>query len=296
MLITATRRLIQLKSIAVLTDLESDSEGMLEFAGALARWYGSGLMLMHACPGKSHPALFAGGSSAKEDARVKLKSLILKRNLQELVSRTIVLDGGVGSLLEELDRYRPDLLVLATHGREGIRKWLAGSVAEAVFRKVQWPVLLLGPGFSRAEIARQQQFSRLLYATDLSPASLAALQYAVGIAHDHEAQLIVLHVEPDSRQGFSFDRALALQRLQDWLHDHIDGLSATLDEVHCLVDFGRPETKIMEAASNWHADLLVVGARGPGVPAGLASHFLGGTAYEVVCSAGCPVLVVPQAR
>ncbi|HEX7284883.1 MAG TPA: hypothetical protein VF532_01805 [Candidatus Angelobacter sp.] len=30
--------------------------------------------------------------------------------------------------------------------------------------------------------------------------------------------------------------------------------------------------------------------------AGLASHFVGGTAYEVVCGASCPVLIVPQPR
>jgi nucleotide-binding universal stress UspA family protein len=43
-----------------------------------------------------------------------------------------------------------------------------------------------------------------------------------------------------------------------------------------------------------HADLIVLGARGLRGATGLASHFIGGTAYEVVCGASCPVLVVPQ--
>jgi nucleotide-binding universal stress UspA family protein len=153
-----------------------------------------------------------------------------------------------------------------------------------------------GPGFSMAEAAQQKEFERVLYATDLSAVSVTALQYAAGIAHDHEAQLIALYVEHDSGQGFSFDRVMGEQRLQDWLQDHIDGLSEALVGVHCLVDFGKPEAKIIEAVMDRKADILVLGARGLGAVVGPASHFVGGTAYEVVCSSPCPVLIVPQPR
>jgi nucleotide-binding universal stress UspA family protein len=156
--------------------------------------------------------------------------------------------------------------------------------------------LVVGPEFSSTGIAPQKQFERILYATDLSAVSLTALQYAAGISHDHEAQLIALYVEPDPTLGFSFDRAVAEQRLRDWLQDHIDGLADTLVSVSCMAEFGRPDEKIVTIASQRQADLLVLGARGLGAIAGPVSHFLGGTAYEVICSSKCPVLVVPQPR
>jgi len=283
MTMNLSQRLIQCKRIAVLTDLGSDSEKTALYASSLARWYGSELSFFHA----------ASGSASKRDAEEKLKSLINKTNIQDLAPKVVTREASVGTILEEVDEYRPSLLVLATHGRKGIRKWLVGSVVEEAFRKVQWPVLVLGPEFSIAATP-QKQFEQILYSTDLSPVSVTALQYAAGIAHDHEAQLTALYVESDPELGFSFDRAMAQQRMQDWMQDHINGSSTALTGAHYVVEFGKPETKIIEAAMERKTDLVVLGARGLGAVSGPASHFLGGTAYEVCCSSRCPVLIVPQ--
>jgi nucleotide-binding universal stress UspA family protein len=163
-----------------------------------------------------------------------------------------------------------------------------------VFRKIPWPVLILGPCCSEAVTTAQKQFERVLYATDLSMISVNALQYAASIAHDHEAQLIALYVEPDPKQGYTFDRAIAERRLKDWLQDCIDGLAATLTGVESVVDFGKPELKIIETANQKQADLIVMGARELGVASAVASHFVGGTAYEVCCCSKAPLLIVPQ--
>ena len=303
MLTTLSQRLIQFKRIAVLTDLASDSENVVRYAGSLARWYGSELFFVHALGAELHaaspsatpPRQPASGVSAKQGAEATIRALIDKLSLKDLAPRLIVQEASIGKILQEVDEHHPSLVVVATHGREGVRKWVAGSVAEEVFRRVQWPVLVLGPGFS-VEVALQKQFEHILYATDLSAVSLAALQYAAGISHDHEAHLTVLYVEPDPRLGFSFDRALAEQRLHDWLQDHIDGLAETLVGVRCVADFGKPEEKIVEAASEPQADLVILGARGLGTGAGAASHFLGGTAYGVACTSKSPTLIVPQPR
>jgi nucleotide-binding universal stress UspA family protein len=304
MLSSVSTRLIQLKRIAVLTDLGSDSEKMLRYAASLARWYGSELLLVHAYPPEFYSAIPpeplpmwpASGLSPKEDAEQKVRVLSDKLHLNDLTPKVLIRETSVGHILSEMDEYHPSLVVLATHGRKGIEKWLVGSVAEEVFRRVHWPVLVLGPDCVPCELAQPKQFERVLYATDLSAVSVTALHYAAGISHDHEAQLVALYVEPDSKQGFSFDRVIAQQRLEDWLQDTIDGMSEALAGVHCIVDFGKPETKIAELATQHQADLVIVGARGLGAISGAASHFIGGTAYEVSCGSKCPVLVVPQPR
>jgi nucleotide-binding universal stress UspA family protein len=303
MLASVSHHLIQFKRIAVLTDLESDSEKMVRYAASMARWYGSDLLLIHAYPPEVRamvplepsPSWSAGGLNPKQDAESKFKSLLARLALQDLAP-DVVLRAGIGPMIKEVEHYRPNLLVLATHGRAGIRKWLAGSVAEEVFRRIRRPVLVVGPGLSQAEATMQKQFERVLFATDLSVTSLTALHYAAGIAHDHEAKLTALYVETDSKQGYSFDRAIASQRLQDWVQDNTDGLAEAVTGMSYIVDFGDPGQKIVEAAQQQKANIVVIGARGLGALSGPASHFLGGSAYEVACSSQCPVLIVPEPR
>lgn len=306
MLAAVAQRLIHLEKIAVLTDLGEETERTLRYAASLARWYGSELVLVHACtpevpihvppePLTSWPAE-RPNHTMRDYAEEKLMTLTENLGLQDLPRKLVVRESGIKPVLEELAEYHPNLLILATHGREGIRKWLLGSVAEGVFRAVQWPVLVLGPRFNSDRAARQIQLRTVVYATDLSRVSISALQYATGIACDHDAQLIALHVEHDPRRDFLFDRAMSLQHLQDWLKDRIDGLADALTGVKCCVEFGKPYAAIVRAAEEHHADLLVLGARGLGAVSISASHFLGGTAYDVVCSATCPVLIVPQPR
>ena len=304
MLATMSQRLLQFKRIAAFTDLGGDAEKILHYAASLARWYEAELLLVHAYPPEFYAPILPGplagwptdALAPRQEAEKKVKSLVDKLDLRDLAPKAMIRQESIDDILKELEEFHPGLLVMGTHGREGIRKWLAGSVAEQVFRKVQWPVLVLGPNLQEPDEVPQRPFERVLYGTDLSGMSVTALQHAATIARDHEAQLTVLYVEADPTRGFTFDQVMAQQRLQDWLQDHIDGLAETLVGVDCIIDFGKPQMKIVEAATQLEADLVVVGAHGLGNVAGPASHLLGGTAYEVVCSSKCPVLVVPHPR
>ena len=48
-------------------------------------------------------------------------------------------------LFEFVLAHRPDLMVLATHGRGGLNRWLRGSVSEELARRSHIPTLFLGP-------------------------------------------------------------------------------------------------------------------------------------------------------
>lgn len=293
-------RMVEFKTIAVLSDLAGGAETPLRYAASLARWYGSRLIIAHAISpdfflymppmpmGDWEPAL-----DTRKDAEERARSMAAGLGLRDAEPQILARKSDIAGLLKELQDRRPDLLVMSTHGREGIAKWLSGSVAEQVFRTVDWPVLVLGPG-TEGPPPLQIVYQRILYATDLSPASAAALRYAAGIARDHDAHLTCVYVEPDTSEQFSFNRGMARQRLEDWMEKHAAGLTEALKGTSCEVELGKPWEKISEAARLLHADLIVTGARGLGALAGVASHVLGGTAYHLVCSAACPVLVVPH--
>ena len=84
-----------------------------------------------------------------------------------------------------------DLIVIGTHGATGFEHFVLGSVTEKVLRKAPCPVLTVPP---RVQSSARLPFQRVLYAVDFSDASLAALQYALGIAAEADASLTILHV------------------------------------------------------------------------------------------------------
>jgi nucleotide-binding universal stress UspA family protein len=57
-------------------------------------------------------------------------------------------------ILQEADERRIDLIVIASHGRTGMKKYLLGSVAEKVMREARCPVLLTRERDPREEAPR----------------------------------------------------------------------------------------------------------------------------------------------
>jgi len=297
----ATQRHLDLKTIAVLTDLGDDSEKPLRYAASLARWYGSKLLIAHMSPRDVYsytwpqpfPAWPAGVLPLKENPEKRIDSLISKAGLQDVTTEVVINESSIGDLLRDVESRRPDLLILATHGREGIRKLLIGSITEEVFRRVERPVLVLGPHI-RQQDTPPVEFRNLLCAIDLSAASANALRCASALAEDHDAQLTVLHVETGAID--TFDPVTILRKLHDYAYSHMPAQTGALAKINYTARLGLPEDKILELAKEYRADLIVIGARGAGAAAGMASHFVGGTAYEVATLSDCPVLIVPRPR
>ena len=70
----------------------------------------------------------------------------IKAKHPELRVRSLLAEGVVfEEVLRGARRLRCDLIVLATHGRTGLRHVLMGSVAENVVRRAPCPVLIVRP-------------------------------------------------------------------------------------------------------------------------------------------------------
>ncbi len=62
----------------------------------------------------------------------------------DLDTRTLVVEGTAEhSILHEAQEHNVSLIVMATHGRGGLGRLVYGSVADAVLRQSQIPVLLI---------------------------------------------------------------------------------------------------------------------------------------------------------
>jgi nucleotide-binding universal stress UspA family protein len=289
---------LHIKKIAVLTDFSENAADALQCAVAIARRYHAAIVLAHAYIPLScayaapEPNLvYQTLESERRELKAQLLSSLRESFLSGMASSVFLMRGAPRNLLKKLSDV--DLVVVGTSGETGLEKVALGSTAETVFRCSLVPVLTVGPhvqGKSRED----NVIKTVLYATDFSARAAAALPYAVSIAKEHMAELVLFHATDDKRVPLSPDRGNAviepLKRLQGLIVQ-----SAGLTRLtRCVVEFGRPSTAILQQARKLKAGMIVIGARQVDEFAELISHSGGGTAYRVAAMAECPVLVVPQ--
>lgn len=128
---------------------------------------------------------------------------------------------------------------------------------------------------------------RILLATDLSPASDLATDWALDLARHCDAALLVLSVIDDAR--VDAPRGHARIERDTRARAIVDRGRRCGVPVATLVWIGHPAESIVEAARAEEVDVVVVGARdrdGEPIPE------LGSVSAQVVRDAACPVLVV----
>jgi nucleotide-binding universal stress UspA family protein len=288
---------IVLKNILLATDLSECANKALPYALSMARRYGATLHAAYVVPADS--ALFYMSPAdweivAQADERQRSGYLaILEKQLAEVPHSVMTPMGNPLEVLGQIIRERAiDMLVVGTHGRTGLRKLLLGSVAENLFRRAECPVLSIGPNVSGTP-EREARFRRILMATDFSEESLSALPYAISLAEEDDAHLMLLHVVNQPAAGIvdlESTTKYLLRRLRDLLPPQAD-----FWRTECLIEFGEqfasPAERIVEVAESKAVDLIVLGVRPVRSHLGLATH-LSSTTARVLTEVPCPVLVV----
>ena len=162
------------KTILSLIDLSQASANVLKWTMLFAEKFGSEVQILHAM----WPPVPRAVTEAErqqllgefEERRVELQRAI-RAHADEVFGNQIrcVIAVGVGHpvkvVLDGINQVRPELIVLGSHGHDGMARSLMGSVAENVVRESAFPTLVvkgsdLAPG--------QQTLSRLLCPVDLT--------------------------------------------------------------------------------------------------------------------------------
>jgi len=275
------------RNILFATDLSAGAGRALAYAVELARRSHGMIHAVHVLPPLPPLGSREHWSRDAEDRsdRQGLARNELEKQLQGLHHEILFPEGDACEEIEKLiESKRADLLVMGTHGRTGVAKALLGSVAERLFRQASCPALTVGPD-SRATHAAAAEFNCILYATDFSPESFAAARYAISIAKDHRAELVLLHT---AEAGTWEDREASLDTLS-----RVVPLGAGLQSApRLIVERGAPAATILDTAKHIEADLLVLGARSADQHLTAATHLSHSVASQIVANAQCPVLTV----
>jgi len=279
---------LALKKILFATDFSPVSQAALPFAVAVARRFESSIQAVHVlAPGELQPLpdgapiLMEGAFARAEEA---MGYLVRSDAFQGVphdgrVCRGVEIWTQIEALIES---ERIDLVVLGTHGREGLKQIVLGSVAETIFRAAPCPVLVVGPKVPQK--ATLPVFRDLLFATDLSPGSLKALGFVQAFAEENQADLIVLHASQEMVGGRK-EQALAAESLGTWMRELIPPQPG----LQYQVAFGSPAESILKVSADRQCDLILLGAHHA---SNFASHLPGAVAHRIVSEASCPVLTV----
>lgn len=293
-----------MKRILCATDFSEASDEALRQADAIARARGAALGVCHVVPNLQavHP-LFpqdnAGSALQAADLEGRAAAALAERvttvtgRAKDEVTLHVAVGAGYAEIIRVAERWSAELVVVGSHGRSGLKRLLLGSVASDVLRYAHAPVL----------VARSTVGARcVLAATDLSDASLPAVEAAAVEAARRKLPLVVAHVlEVDysaslAALGSPFGvstyvpSADTLDMITTLAQAQIDaGLERFGAKAEVVILRGSPAAAIIEKAQELEAALVVVGTRGR---TGIARVALGSVADKIAQGASSSVLAV----
>jgi nucleotide-binding universal stress UspA family protein len=143
--------MITFTNILVATDFSEPANAALTYGRALAEHFHAALHVLHVTDdvqlrlgGEAYFAALPDLQKEIEDeARKRLEAQLVEHDRAPLQSDAIVVtsSNAAAAIVDFAAERRIDLIVVGTHGREGVGHLLMGSVAERVVRMAKCPVL-----------------------------------------------------------------------------------------------------------------------------------------------------------
>jgi nucleotide-binding universal stress UspA family protein len=280
------------KNILFLTDFSPASAGALAYSLAFARHFKTRLFPAHVM----EPVLPEAGVVPSEQA-VKDQEEQKQRQLARMVEYNGISFQPLLSRCEFevamahwISEHGIDLIVVGTHGRKAVQRFLLGSTSEVVLHNAPCPVLTIGP-----EVQVPRIFSltldNILFAAELGAQSKHAIDYALALAAERHAQLTLLHVLPEESRNYP-DRTRVLRFAMDEMQRLLPANASSCCKTGLAVDAGDPAERIVQHARDEKAGLIVMGLAGN---SDFGFKGSSGVTHRVIGAAPCPVLSVPAA-
>ncbi len=296
-----------IRKILVPVDFSEPSKTAVNYGLSLALQFNASLVLAHVVP--SSTALVYTYPSQSLDfereqakyAKSMLPSLVPEEFRQRVALTTVVEVGEVRSeLLEIVAAENIDMVVMGSHGKNALGKFLLGSLTERLLRKLPVPILTV----SHLDPARELHsvgpvpLNHVLYATDLSDSAESGLKFSLELARGTGARLTVLHVLKaietvywGAEGGFVTGELESLREdALSRLHNSIPPEWGGVVPVTTMMVEGEAFREILRVADEEKVDLVVLNLHGKGF---VERALLGSTAERVIRSAPVPVLSIP---
>ena len=263
---------------------------VVAWAASLAASNGGEVRLFHALPGPE-PHGVDGSEPDSERVLKKLFGLTEQLPGRPRVSAAVTEGDAVDEILRHARMIHADLIAVGMHAQDGDVSPLITRLA------IDAPCPVLVVDETTPSALEVTGVNDIVVAVDFLPASLAATEYALGLAQVIEARVTAVHVlrqdvmaSTPHKQGVEEMPWNVQQRLRQGLLEFAMNESSSSSLCSAVVISGRPYVEIVRVAATRDAGLIVMG-----IDDGPDSHEeFGETASCVMQFAQRTVLLVPE--
>ncbi len=292
------------KKILVPLDGSSLSEASLAGAALLAKTLHSPVTLLHVieqgAPTQVHEERHLTKPEEAESYLRKLAKEAFPASVQVAthVHTAPVTDVARSIVEHAANEFQPDLIVMCTHGRSGVRDMFYGSIAQQVVAQGTTPLLIIKPG------AKAFQMRGILLPLDPDSFHDEGLAAAESLARTFEAQVQLLSVVPtygtltgeqaaaSSLMPAATQAVLDLreQGARQHLNQHVQALRQAGLAASAVVARGDPAATIVKVADQSEADLIILSTHRR---AGIGAFWARSVAPKVAQLTETPILLIP---
>ena len=188
------------KRLLVPLDTSDLAEIALRYAEAMAIKLGSEIILLHVrtsadAPDQPEHTAYISKITAETEQKIK-KSAALAPGEKVKVGSAIIGSPGIithpaEEIVDYAEKENVSLIIMATHGKTGIRRWALGSTTNKVARVSKCPVLLIR---AAAGVPGDVNLDKMLAPLDGSNPAEAVLAYIENLASRLKANVSLLNV------------------------------------------------------------------------------------------------------
>ncbi|WP_213520873.1 universal stress protein [Nonlabens sp.] len=268
-----------MNKVIVPTDFSVQAENALRVAADIVRENNGELFLLHQLDLPLHLANNASSNLPEalffmKLAKKKFDNLLKKDFLQGITIHGDVETGAAFSgIMNTVKRHSADLIVMGSHGTEGIGNLFIGSNAEKVVRNSEVPVLVV------KDRKKQLDVNDFVFATDLDPNATSALKEADLFAKKTKCKLHLLYVNTPSN-------FLSTREAEAKMAEYLKNVNVELADYIIYND-----NSVEEGVFNYTKDVKgdIIGMANHGRK-GLSHFFNGSVSEDVVNHSSLPVI------
>jgi len=199
---------------------------------------------------------------------------LLKTRIGTDKVKSVVLSGRpADEILDYAEKHEVSLVVMASHGRSGIKPWSLGSTVEKVLHRIAAPLLIIRASEKPAEPGKTGLFKRILAPLDGSEACETVLPYITELMKKLGSEVTLLqvlasgkHVHTVGGIDYVYFKDHDRNSMEAKAKEYLDKAGAKLDSTKavrkCELKFGDPAEEIARLAEEARCDLIVTGGHG----------------------------------
>lgn len=232
------------------------------------------------------------------EAQRSLDSILGRIGIEHLLPAKVVVEStaslrkAADRLIEQAHESHSELILVTTHARRGVSRFLLGSFAETLILHSKLPVLVINP-----ENKPQEKIEHILFPTDLSRQSRRGFEATVKLAQKLDSEIVLYYkvVQPIpvvfpqapmmpvyASEAELNERTKLAGAWCEWARSQGITARVLVDEVP-----GDIPSAIIRTAGQEHCGLIaMISQLGP-----ISSVLLGSIARQVIRRADCPVWV-----